>query len=534
MNEFEKLLEETLNEEVKLYKGKVVKGKVVKVNDRYAFVDIGFKIEGVIPKEEIPEVKEGQEIEAVIIKFLPNMENPLLSYRLIAQQKGLEKVRKAYSEGKPLNATVERKTKNGYVVDIEGVKALLPFEETGRKIKEGKSIKVKVIEINIQRNKAKVKVSHKVYLEEERERRKEELLRQIKQGDVVEGKVIKIDQNKGITLLVEGVLRAFLPKEELSWGRDKNPYHYAEIGEKIKVKVEKLSRDKSFIFVSYRKLKEDPWKSADQKYKVGSTVEGKVINIVNKGLIVELEEGVEAFVPKEEISWEGDTEPNKGDIVKAKVISIDIQRRRMLLSIRQAKPKPWEEFLKENPAGTKVKGKVEKVEKGRAIVYINGKVKGVIYRRDLSWTKPLPVEEVLKEGEEREFAVIGLDGHLIKLSIKHLTPNPWEVIENKYKIGDVLKLRVKDVMPFGAFLEMPEGVDGLLPYSEKPKDMKLEKGQEVEVKIIDLNPQERKLTFSINALIEKEEEKEKENTFLLTDDTGGGFKLSEILKKKWK
>ncbi len=532
MNEFEKLLEESLSEEVKLYKGKVVRGNVVKVNDRYIFVDIGFKIEGVIPREEIPEIREGQEIEAVIVKFSPRMENPLLSYKLIAQQKGLERVRKAFSEGKPVNATVERKIRSGYVVDIDGVKAVLPFEETGRKISEGKTIRVKIMDITVHRGKARVKVSHKAYLEEEREKRKEDLLKQIKSGDVIEGKVIKIDQNKGITLLVEGVLRAFLPKEELSWGRDKNPYHYAEIGELIKVRVDRLSRDKSFLFVSYRKLKGNPWQSVDQKYRVGNIVEGKVLSVAQKGIVVELEEGIEAFVPKEEISWERDMEVSKGDTVKAKVINLDVSRKRIILSIKQAQPKPWEEFLKEYPAGSKVKGKVERIEKGKAIIDLNEKIKGVIYRRDLSWTKPSPIEEVLKEGEEREFAVVGLDGHYIKLSIKHLTPNPWEVISSKYKVGDVIKLKVKDVMPFGAFLELPEGIDGLLPYSEKPRDVKLEKGQEIEVKIIDLNPQDKKLTFSINALRGRDEEEE--STYFITEDTGAGFKLSEILKKKWK
>jgi len=531
MNEFEKLLEKSLSEEVQLYKGKVVRGKVVKVTDRYIFVDIGFKIEGVIPKEELPDIKEGEEVEAVVVKFSPKIENPLLSYQLIAQQKGLEKVRRAYSEGKALSATVEKKSKSGYIVDIEGVKAFMPFDETGRKVSEGKQLRVKVLNIVVQKNKAKITVSHKAYLDEERERRKAELLKQIKPGDVVEGKVIKIDQNKGITLLIEGVLRAFLPKEELSWGRDKNPFHYAEIGESMKVQIERFSKDKSFLFVSYRKLKGDPWQSVDQKYKIGSVVEGRVVALTPKGVWIEIEEGVEGFVPREEISWEGDKEVSKGEAVKAKVINLDIPKRRMILSIKQALPKPWEEFVKRNPAGSKVRGRIEKIEKGRAIVSLEENVKGVIYRRDLSWTKPSPIEEVLKEGEEREFAVIGIDGTFVKLSIKHLTPNPWEVISQKYKVGDVLKLKVKDVMSFGAFLELPEGVDGLLPYSEKPRDMKLEKGQEVEVKIIDLNPSEKKLTFSINALLGKDVEEE---SFIVTNDTGGGFKLSEILKKKWK
>jgi small subunit ribosomal protein S1 len=531
MNEFEKLLSQVLPQEESFQRGKVVTGKVVKVDSRYVYVDIGYKVEGVIPREEMPEAKEGEEVQAVIVKISPNLENPLLSYRIIAERKELEKIRKAYEEGRDLVAKVEKKTKGGFLVDLEGVKAFMPSSEAGKKISVGKPVRVKILEVSVQRNRPRIVVSHRAYVEEERERRKQELLKTLKKGDVVEGRVIKIDPNKGITLLIDGVLRAFLPKEELSWGRDRNPYNYAEVDEILKVKVKKKSKDKEFLIVSLREMKENPWEKLLREHKAGDVVEVKVLQTGPKGVVVEIDEGVEGYVPPDEVSWDG-SEPSKGDVLKAKILRLEPKRKRVILSIKQTLPRPWEEFLKDNPPGTKVRGKILKIEGSKAIVDLgDGRVKGIIHRSDLSWTKPKRVEEVLKEGEEREFAVLGTDGRFVKLGIKQLTPNPWEKIKEKYKVGDVVRLKVKEVFPFGAFLELPEGAEGLLPFSEVPRDVKVEVGKDYEVKIIDLNPKEEKITFSIKALRTEEVAAEEGRT---EEVHTGGFKLGEILKKKWK
>ncbi len=530
MDEFEKLLKEALPKEEGLRKGKVVTGKIIKVNDRYVYVDVGYKVEGVIPREEVPEPREGEEIQAVVVKVSSRLEHPILSYRVIAQQKGLEKLRKLQAEGREVVGTLEKKTKGGFLIDLEGIKAFLPSSETGKKLSVGKPVRVKILEITLQRNRPKVIVSHRAYLEEEREKHKQELLKNLKKGDVVEGRVIKIDPSKGITLLIEGVLRAFLPREELSWGRDRNPYNYAEVDETLRVKVKKKSKGKDFLIVSLREMKENPWDRFTREHGLGDIIEARVLQITQKGVVLEIEDGLEGFVPAEEVSWNGE-EVKKGEVVRAKVLKIDPKRKRILLSIKQAQPKPWEEFLKEHPQGSRIKGKVEKIEGSKAFIDLgNGRVKGVVHRSDLSWTKPKRVEEFLREGEEREFVVLGLDGRNIKLGIKQLTQNPWELVQERYKVGDVLTLKVKEIMPFGAFLELPEGVEGLLPFSEVPKDVKLKEGEEIQVQIIDLNPKEGKVTFSLKALKGEEETEEKAEEEVSTV----GFKLGDILRKKWK
>ncbi len=535
MDEFEKLLSQALPQEEDFKKGKLVSGKVVKIDDRYVYVDIGYKVEGIIPKEEIPDAKEGDEIQAVIVRISPRLEHPRLSYKVIAQQKGIETLKKVKEEGRDIVGNVEKKVKGGFVVDIEGVKAFLPSSETAKRVSVGKPVRVKVLEITFKDNKPRVVVSHKAYIEEEREKRKQELLKELKKGDVVEGKVVKIDPNKGITLIIDGVLRAFLPREELSWGRDRNPYNYAEIDEIIRVKVKKKSKGKDFIIVSLKEMKEDPWKRFKEEHKEGDIIEGRVYQVTSKGVVIDIDEGVEGFVPADEVSWNGEV-PQKGDTVKAKILRMDPRKRRVFLSIKQALPKPWEEFLQKHPAGTKIKGKVERIEKNRALVDIGDpKVKGVIHKGDLAWKKVKKIEDVLQEGEEKEFMILGLEGRYIKLGLKQLTPNPWEEVEKKYNVGDTLTLKVKEVLPFGAFLELPEGVEGLLPFSEVPRDIRVEEGGEYEVKIIDLDTKEGKITFSIKALRGEEKEKEEEPQEVVKEEVStGGFKLGEILKKKWK
>ena len=537
MDEFEKLLEESLTEEQKFKKGKTITGRVIKIDDKNIYVDIGYKIEGIIPREELPEAQEGQEVEAVIVRISPRLEYPRLSYRLIAEKKEFEKVREAFKEGKDLVGNVEKKVRGGYVVDLDGVRAFLPFEESGKKLSVGKPVRVKVLDIFISKDRPKIIVSHKAYVEEERKRRREELLSKLQKGDIVEAKVVKIDPNKGITLVIDGVLRVFLPREELSWGRDRNPYNYAEVDEVIKVKVKKINKEKAFGIVSLREMKENPWEKFLKEHKAGDIIEGKIHQVVSKGVVVDIDEGVEGFVPIEEVSWEKSQEEKetfkKGDKVKVKILRIEPRKRRVILSIREAQPKPWEDFLAKNPPGTKVRGKIVKIEGSRATVELEGDVKGVINRSDLSWTKPGRIEDVLEVGQELEFAVLGSEGRFVKLGIKQLTENPWELVKKNYKVGDTVKLPVKDTFAFGAFLEFPEGVDGLLPFSEVPRGMRIEKGEEHEVRIIDLNPDENKITLSIKALGGYTEEEEQDSE-PVQEEAGTGFKLGDILKKKWK
>ncbi|SHK15978.1 S1 RNA-binding domain-containing protein [Thermocrinis minervae] len=522
MDEFEKLLEKSL--EIKtLRKGQVVSCKVVKVDEQNVYVDIGYKTEGIIPREELSEVKEGDKIKAVVVK-LPKGAQPILSYQKYVKEKLYAYLKQAYEKKRFVSGIVVEKTDEGFWVNVKGVKVLLPVKEASRRTKVGKRVTIQITSMDNNT----IVGSERPYLELLEKRKKERILSKIKVGDVIEGRVVKIDPDKGITLLIGGVLRAFLPKEELSWGRDKNPYNYAEVDERLKVKVIRIPKDKEFIFVSLRQLKENPWEKIKETIKKGDILNVKLLEQTDKGFIAEVVEGVEGFIPKEEVPQEEFTF-KKGAEVKALVLTFEPERRRLILSVKRALPKPWEEFLKANPVGSKVKGVVEKIEGSTAIVRLTDKVMGIIHRQDLSWVRLPRMEEALKEGEEREFAVLGVEGKYIKLGIKQLTPNPWDIVAQKYKVGDRLTLKVKSRHPFGVFLELEEGIDGLLPISEIPKGVELKEGDEVQVRIVEIQPAERKLTFSM-----KEEDTKGKEEIISTTGSTSGFTLGEILKKKMK
>jgi len=520
MGEFEKLFEKSLKE---IRRGEVIKGRVVQIDDRNIYVDIGYKVEGILPKEELPEAKVGDEIKAVVLRFSRGG-SPILSYRRYLEERLTGFLKSCYEKGKFVTGTVVGKGEDAYVVDISGLKTLLPFKEASKNLKEGKKIVAKIIELKKEEGGLKVVLSQKDYIRAQEEKKKARLLARLKVGDVVEGRVLKIDPDLGITLLIGYALRAFFPLEELSWGRDRNPYNYAEIGERLRVKVKRIPKDGQFVFVSLRETKENPWIKAEESIKKGQVINGRVVEVKENGLIVEIMEGVEGYVPKEEISYDGTTY-RKGDKVSALVLDFDPKRHKLILSIKRTLPKPWEEFLKNYPVGSKVVGIVEKIEGAKALVKLDQKVYGMIHRSDLDWVKPGRVEDVLQVGQSLEFAVLGLDGRFVKLGLKQLKENPWEKVLNNYKVGDKVKLRVKSLHTFGAFLQFPEGVDGLLPISEIPKGTKLEEGQEVEVKIIELSPE--KITLSMR-------EEEKKEDIITTSGSDKGFTLGDILRKKMK
>lgn len=522
MGEFEKLFEESL-EMKDIKRGEVIKGRVVKVDDRNLYVDIGFKVEGILPREELPDGKVGDEIKALVVRFSRGG-SPLLSHKKYLEEKLSGFLKACYEKGKLITGTVLEKREDGYIVDVSGLKTFLPLKEAGRNIKEGKKIVAKVSELKREDGELRVILSQKDYLKALEEKKKERILSKIKVGEVVEGRVIKIDPDKGITLLIGNALRAFLPLEELSWGRDRNPYNYAELDERLRVKVKRIPKDGQFVFVSLKETKENPWHKAEQSIQKGQVVNGRVVEVKENGLLLEVMEGVEGFVPKEEVSYDGST-LKKGERVSAQVLDFDPKKHKLVLSIKRTLPKPWEEFIKTHPAGSRVTGVVEKIEGAKAIVKIQENVSGIVHRSDLSWLKPGRVEDVLQVGQSLEFAVLGLDGKFVKLGLKQLTENPWERVLRNYKVGDKVRLVVKSVHPFGAFLQFPEGIDGLLPISEVPKSAKLQEGMELEVKIIELSTD--KITFSM-----KEEEKKEE--IITTGSSDRGFTLGDILKKKMK
>ena len=547
-NEFEKLLEQYLGkeEEQQLQRGQIVKGTVVAEDSSNYYVDIGYKIEAVLPKEEVEQegktLKIGDEIEAVLVRITNRLQNPRLSLKPLKIKKLTEEIKNAVGKFKPFEAVVDRVLekdgrKIGYLVSIEGIKALLPAQEATKELKPGEKVKVLVLDVKPRGRQLRIVVSQKKLEEEERKRLIKKYKKQIKEGDVVEGKVIKISPEKGITVLVKKALRGFIPLNELSWGRNRNPFDYAEVGERIRAKVLGWSKDDAFLYLSLKQLKPNPWENIEEKYKVGEKYPARVVGMIDKGVFVELEEGVEAYVPKTEIAWNIVPEHpkellEKGQKVEVVITRLDKEKQRIGASIKKAQPKPWEAFYDQHPAGSVVKGKVVAIEDNRVIVELAPGVYGFVTKGNLSWFPVKNIEDVVKVGEEREFMVLGLSRDQIRLGLKQLQPNPYEEIKEKYGEGATVKLPVVAVVKGGYILKFENGVEAFMPKREATK--RLKPGEEVEVRIVKIDPEKQRVVVSMREKEEVEERKVFEEfvSQKATTTEGAGFTLADILKAK--
>jgi len=548
-NEFEKLLEQYLGkeEEVQLQRGQIVKGTVVAEDDKNYYVDIGYKIEALLPKEEVEQegkqLKIGDEIEAVLIKITNRLQNPRLSLKPLKIKKLTEEIRKAVGTDKVFEAKVEKLLekngkKIGYLISINGIKALLPLQESVGSIREGDTIKVVILDVRQRGKQLRITASQKKLEEIERKKLVEKYKKEIKEGDIVEGKVLKIDPNKGITLQIRKALRGFIPLNELSWGRNRNPYDYAEIGERLKAKVLGWSKDDAFLYLSLKQLKSNPWENIEEKYKIGEKYPARVVGLIDKGAFVELEEGVEAYVPKTELAWNIVPEHpkellEKGQKVEVVITRLDKERKRIGASIKRAQPKPWEAYYDQHPAGTKVKGKVISVEDNRVIVELAPGVYGFVTKGNISWLPIKDIKEVIREGEEKEFVVLGLSRDQIRLGLKQLQPNPYEELKEKYGEGATVKLPVIAVVKGGYLLKFENGVEAFMPKREATK--KLKPGEEVEVKIVSIDVEKPRVVVSMREQTASEEKQIFQEFVEKQSSTGegAGFTLADILKAKF-
>jgi small subunit ribosomal protein S1 len=547
-NEFEKLLEEYFSkeEEQQFHRGQIVKGTVVAEDDNNYYVDIGYKIEAILPKEELEaegkELKIGDEVEAVLVKITNRLQNPRLSLKPLKVQKLIEEIRQAVGTDKVFEAVVEKAVekngkKIGYLVNINGIKAFLPLQEAVGQLKESDRIKVGVINVGRRGRQLRIAVSQKKPLELERKKLIEKYKQEIKEGDVVEGKVIKIAPDKGITVQVRKALRGFIPINELSWGRNRNPYDFAEVGERLKAKVLGWSKDDAFLYLSLKQLRPNPWENIEEKYKVGEKYPARVVAMIDKGVFVELEDGVEAYVPKTEIAWDVVPEHpkellEKGQRVEVVITRLDKEKKRIGASIKKAQPKPWEAYYDQHPAGSVVKGKVVAIEDGRVIVELAPGVKGFVTKGNLSWFPVKNIEDVVKVGEEREFKVLGLGRNQLRLGIKQLQPNPYEEIKEQYGEEATVKLPVIKVIKGGYLLQFPNGVEAFMPKREATK--RLKPGEEVEVRIISVEPEKQRVVVSMREKEAVEEQKVFQEfvSKQASSGEGTGFTLADILKAK--
>ncbi len=550
-NQPEESFEELLAGEIKtISRGEIFTGKVLRIGPEWVIIDIGYKSEGIAPVSEFMgpdgevKVKPGDEVEILIENTRTPDGMVQVSYKKLQRRKAWEKIEKASQENKPLEAYVVERIKGGFAVDIDGIRAFLPFSQAFLKPPQnpeelvGSTIKVEVININ--RKKNNVVVSHRNVLEKEIEAKKKALLESLEEGQVLEGTVKSIT-DYGVFVDLGGI-DGLLHVSDISWGRVKHPSNYFKVGDRIKVKVIKYDRENQKIALGVKQLTPDPWETAKEKYPEGARVQGRVVSLTNFGAFVELEPGVEGLIHISELSWTKRIKHPRdvlsvGEKVEVVVLGVDEENRRISLSLKQVEPNPWDVLTEQFSEGMVIEAPVKTVTDFGVFVEVMEGIDGFIHVSDLSWGRINNPSELYKPGDTVRAVILKIDREKerLALGVKQLTPDPWESVPEKYPVGSVIKGKVSNIKDFGVFVEIEEGVEGLIHVSEisdkkiKSPEGMFEVGQEVQAKVIKVDPQNRRLGLSIKKL--KEDEEKKQFTEFSKDQKSGSITLGAILKE---
>src|SRR5216117_3076668 len=497
--------------------GNIVKGTIIEVRPKEVLVDIGYKSEGVISAnefEDIKAVKVSDEIDVLIEKLEDKEGMVVLSKEKAEFKKNWERILTICNEGGTIAGKVKAVVKGGLLVNI-GVEAFLPASQidiippknlTGF---VGNAYDFKVVKINQERQ--NIVLSRRELIEQEHNERRAKLLSEMTPGDIRKGTVKNIT-DFGAFIDLNG-LDGLLHITDMSWGRIGHPSEILKVGQEIDVVVLDINREKERVSLGLKQKLANPWDNIETKYPVGARVKGRVVNLVPYGAFVELEPGVEGLVHVTELSWtKRIAKPSdvlkQGQDIEAVVLGINREEQKISLGVRQLEANPWDKALEKYPPGTKVKGKIRNLTSYGAFIELEEGLDGMIHVSDISWTRKINhPSEVLKKGDEVEAVVIDIDkvNQRISLGIKQLTEDPWKTIDEKYKIGDLVKGKVTKLASFGAFVQLQDDIDGLVHISQlsedhvtKVKDV-LKVGQEVEARVIKVDKSDRRIGLSIKA-----------------------------------
>ena len=526
-DEMERLYAETMKE---FKEGKVVKGTIIRVNSDTVLVDIGYKSEGIIPinefrseSGELPPLKVGDEVEVYLDKTEDKDGRIILSKEKAEKIKIWDEVTKIYDNNEIIRGKVISRIKGGLTVDI-GIKAFLPGSQIDlRPVKNldkliGKILPLKIIKINKKRG--NIVLSRRKLLEEEREVKKADLFENLKESQVING-IVKNITEYGVFIDLGGI-DGLLHITDMTWGRINHPSEMFSLGDEIKVKVLKIDKENGKVSLGLKQITENPWTAIENKYPVSSRVRGKVVSLTEYGAFIELETGIEGLIHVSEMSWTKKIRhPSKilamGDVIEAVVLNIDIEHKRISLGIKQCEPNPWDLIEKKYPIGSIVEGNIRNITDFGVFIGLEEGIDGLVHISDISWSQKLKhPSEIVKKGQTIKAKVLSIDkdNERLSLGFKQLQPDPWEKVPETYRVNDVVRGKITKFANFGAFIELEDGIEGLIHISElstenvsKPEDA-VSIDQEVEAKIIRIDTSERKIGLSIRSLAEDKEQGE--------------------------
>jgi small subunit ribosomal protein S1 len=497
--------------------GSIVTGKVLSVFDGDVLIDIGYKSEGIIPAQEFTDLEEepiGQEVEVFLEKLEDDDGMIVLSKRRAVQQRAWDYVVNECEEGSLVEGTIKNIVKGGFIVDV-GVDAFLPGSQLDvvpvRNPEEhvGKTYEFRILKINLERK--NIVVSRRELIEESRRDSRRKILAEITKGELRDGQVKNITDFGAFVDLngIDGLLHV----TDMTWGRINHPSEVLKVGDKIQVMILEVDLEKERISLGLKQTQDNPWEDIEARYPIGGRVHGKVVNLAPYGAFIELEQGIEGLVHVSEMSWTKRIQRAAdvlamGDEVDAVILSVSTEDKKISLGMRQVDDNPWEVVAGKYPIGSLVKGKVRNFTSYGAFVELEEGVDGMIHVSDMSWTRKVNhPSEILQKGEEVETLVLEIDAtsQRISLGLKQAQDDPWAGIVDRYPIGAKVSGIVTKISSFGAFVEIEEGIDGLVHISqisdehiERVKDV-LNVGDTIEARVVKVDPVEHRIGLSVKA-----------------------------------
>jgi small subunit ribosomal protein S1 len=501
--------------------GEVVTGRIISIDKDLVLIDIGYKSEGQVRIQEFMDekgnvkAKVGDAVEVMVEWWDDEDERVLLSKDKATNIKIWEAIKKSYDEEGTVKGTITNRVKGGFSVDI-GVPAFLPGSQADlrpiRNLDEmvGKSFDFKILKYN--RKRSNIVLSRRAILERELDEKRAATMATIQEGKVVEG-IVKNITEYGVFVDLGGV-DGLLHITDISWGRVKHPSEFFSISDPITVKILNLDLENERVSLGMKQLVEDPWSTAAEKYAVGSRVTGKVVSLTDYGAFIELEEGIEGLIHVSEMSWTRKVRhPSKivsvGDEVEAVVLDIKPESRRISLGMKQVVPNPWDVISEKYPIGTTIEGKIKNITDFGLFIGIDEGIDGLVHISDISWTKRIKhPSELYKKGDVVQAIVLDIEkeNERFSLGIKQLEEDPWKTVPEKYKVGREITGTITNLTDFGIFVELEEGIEGLVHISEISKEKikspmeKFKIGDVITAKVMNINTEERRIGLSIKRL----------------------------------
>jgi small subunit ribosomal protein S1 len=550
-NDFESLMEESLKAP---RPGDVLVGRVLLITRDSVIIDINYKCEGQVPLAEFldheghPTVKEGDEVDVYFEGTETENGTVMLSHAKAEKFKVWRELDKAFQAETPVEGVVLGKVKGGLKVDI-GVPAFLPGSHVdirpARNLDRyvGQRGRFQILKFN--RARGNVVVSRRSVLERERASLKEQTLKVLEEGVILEGTVKNItDYGAFIDL---GGIDGLLHITDMAWGRLQHPSEVLKVGDKVKVVVLKYDAERERVSLGMKQIMPDPWTKVAEAYPPGTRIKGKVVSVTDYGAFVEIEKGVEGLIHVSEMSWsKRAVHPSKvvnpNDLVEVQVLGVDEANRRISLGLKQTEANPWEELGLKHPIGSQVKGKVKSITDFGVFVEIEPGIDGLVHISDLSWTKKIRhPSEVVKKGDELDATVLGIDveNERVSLGVKQLTTDPWNTVAERYPVNTRIHGKVSSVADFGVFVEIEEGIEGLIHISQlsnervdKPSSL-YKVDDELDALVVQLDAKERRIGLSIKA-VKQHEEREEMQAYLKREHEAARFSMEDILKEELK